>query len=90
MAKSNLLNVTRGMFEELIGSLRFCDCLNGADRMIHEPDMLTFHTLMMGYTKLKNHVKVIELYDEACERNVKVRTIALKCDHTSLHGMINA
>ena len=36
-------------------------------------DLFTYHTLMMGHTKLGRHQKVLTLYNEALESSAKVR-----------------
>ena len=36
-------------------------------------DLFTYHTLMMGHTKLGRHQKVLALYNEALESSAKVR-----------------
>ena len=38
-------------------------------------DLFTYHTLMMGHTKLGRHQKVLSLYNEALESSAKVRNI---------------
>lgn len=36
-------------------------------------DLLTYHTLMMGHTKLGRHQRVLQLYEEALSSPVKAQ-----------------
>lgn len=44
-------------------------------------DLFTYHTLMMGHTKLGRYQRVLVLYDEATQSNAKVSIYCLNLIH---------
>ncbi len=42
-------------------------------------DVRTYHSLMMGHTKLSQHSSVLQLYDEAVASGIQVRICSCVC-----------